>query len=192
MPTEHQLAEELAVAKKPRRLTAKQENFAQLLANGGDLCASYCEAYDTNASVNSSTVKTNSSKAARHLGVAARITELKAELEKGKQKVSKLSPAWVLEKLQNEAGDTKNGTATSRIRALELIGKAKGMFNDDLTVIVKDRSSNEIKDQLLEALGALVGASEAVKLLEAPAPVAHEVLEGTPVPEQENDMSDEE
>ena len=88
--------------------------------------------------------------------VATRISALKVGVESDTRATVVEARRWVLGRLQEEA--TYAGTAGARIRALELLGKAVGLFDEfssrDLT---ENRSSAAIADELRQRLVTVFG-----------------------------------
>ena len=86
--------------------------------------------------------------------VATRISALKVGVESDTRATVVEARRWVLGRLQEEA--TYAGTAGARIRALELLGKAVGLFD---THNVEDtnhlRSSSEVFDEIRQRLEVL-------------------------------------
>jgi len=64
-----------------RKLTAKQEHFAQLVAAGSTQAEAYRQAYDVSPDASPVTAYANGSKLAKHTKVALRIQELQAATE---------------------------------------------------------------------------------------------------------------
>lgn len=113
-------------------LTAKQEAFAQGVANGGTLAASYRAAYDAEGMA-PATVWTKASE----LMASGKVADRVAALCEAKQVETKHDAArtrlFVLERLHHEA--TTAASPGARVRALELLGKVDcvGMFRDRVT-----------------------------------------------------------
>jgi hypothetical protein len=64
---------------------------------------------------------------------------------------------WVLKSLQEEAVSADN--ASSRIRALELVGKTVGMFTDRVEQAdTTERTASEIERDLRAKLDRLIGS----------------------------------
>lgn len=139
---------------KYSELTPKQAKFAELLADGESQADAYREAYNTKAK--KSTIYVNSSKLANNPKIKQRVEQLQSLDDDVVVAQEKLNQQWVLDKLREEANNKKNSAAT-RVRALELLGKKMGMFEDN-TVVIKDRSSKEIEDEILNKLSTLFGA----------------------------------
>ena len=105
------------------RLTAKQEQFAQLVASGSSNTAAYREAYDSTGS--STTVQ--ASRLASNANVSLRIQEIQGDAAAG--------DTWTRQKLlrllfmRSEAA-LDAGQLSASIKALELIGKITGLLTD--------------------------------------------------------------
>ena len=105
------------------RLTAKQEQFAQLVASGSSNTAAYREAYDSTGS--SSVVQ--ASRLASKDNVSLRIQDIQGE--------AAAADTWTRQKLlrllfmRSEAA-FEAGQYSASIKALELIGKVTGLLTD--------------------------------------------------------------
>ena len=62
--------------------------------------------------------------------------------------------AWILERLKEEALDMDNNAST-RVRALELLGKGAGLFDSSTTLVVENRTPSQIEAELTEKLSIL-------------------------------------
>ena len=88
--------------------------------------------------------------------VATRISALKVGVESDTRATVVEARRWVLGRLQEEA--TYAGTAGARIRALELLGKAVGLFDEfSRRDVTENRSSVEIADELRQRLVTVFG-----------------------------------
>ena len=105
------------------RLTAKQEQFAQLVASGSSNTAAYMEAYDSTGS--STTVQ--ASRLAAKDNVSLRIQDIQGE--------AAADESWTRQKLlrllsmRSEAA-FEAGQYSASLKALELIGKVTGLLTD--------------------------------------------------------------
>ena len=124
--------------------TNKQREFARLVAEGSTLADAYAEAYDTSGK--RETIRREASRLARNPLVAPMIEEHGKVIEAREQPTRGSRRRWVLERLANEA---ETGSDASRVRALELIGKACGAFETETET---DPSANE--SDLLASLRA--------------------------------------
>ena len=138
------------------RLTAKQEGFAQKVAKGAVLSDAYRECYSADT-MKDSTVWTEACKLAQHPKVSKRIKELQAQIEQDHRTREHRLREHVLKRLQEEADGADN--ASSRIRALELVGKTIGMFTDRIEQADEtQRTASEIEKELEAKLARLLGA----------------------------------
>ena len=143
-----------------RNLTAKQEQFAQLVASGFAYSEAYRQAYDVSPDASPVTAYVNGSKLAKHTKVALRIQQL--------QQVTEAALAekrlWTTDRLVDEAEENLNkarllhqmGSANG---ALEFIGKATGLLNDKqqgatapvTQIIINLAPGVEMPEQVVEA-----------------------------------------
>ena len=148
MPIGHLLA-----GSAGRELTAKQKQFARLIAQGNTGASAYRMAYNTKSSK-----KTQGDAASRvkaDARVSAEIERLKALQEIRESQSPAQIRQTVIERLQLEATDSTNPPA-ARIRALELLGKVTEVaaFTErrEQTVV---HSSEAIKAQIMDRLKAI-------------------------------------
>ena len=152
-------------------LTAKQEAFAQAVADGLSQTAAYRHAYDVEGS-KQTTVQTNASTLANSMHVAPRILELKqAILDE-----TIAARAWDLDRLvQESAVNVRLGRFLGQVGAsngaLNTIGKAIGVLTDKVDVNVTHTlkpglSLEELEGRIqrLDALESGVVEGEAVVL----------------------------
>ena len=141
--------------KSNKSLTPKQRKFARMVASGESYAASYATAYAANKS-SKSTIQSEGSRTAGLPHVTAYIEELQRDKERLVRTDVAGQRSWILDRLKNEAtGDNP----TSRIKALELLGKSVGLF-DTTQVLVRDaeRSPDEIERDLHDKLAAIAAA----------------------------------
>ena len=87
--------------------------------------------------------------------VATRISALKVGVESDTRATVVEARRWVLGRLQEEA--TYAGTAGARIRALELLGKAVGLFDESNRQDGREpRTSSDILEDIQQRLAAWV------------------------------------
>lgn len=117
-----------------RRLTAKQEHFAQLVVNDGkNHTAAYRLAYDCSGS-SASTVWPNAHRVANSAMVAARIDALIAE----NAVVAGITQARILANVVAIAIEARRAAQYApAIRANELLGRHVGLFQEHSTVDVR-------------------------------------------------------
>ena len=107
-------------------LTAKQENFVKLLNQGTSQTSAYKGAYDTQ-NMSDKTVWEEASRLRRHPKVSTRILELEEEKEARRRLQAVSREERVLNELERIAfGD---GPVGGKLKAMELLGKHIGFFN---------------------------------------------------------------
>ena len=143
------------VGKEEKPLTGKQEAFAKLVAGGAVLSDAYRECYAAD-SMKDSTVWSEACRLAQNPKVSARIKDIQADMEADRRTIERRREEWVLKRLSEEADQADN--ASSRIRALELVGKTVGMFTDRVEQAdTTERSASDIEADLRRRLDRLLG-----------------------------------
>ncbi len=129
-------------------LTAKQENFVELLAQGTSQSSAYKGAYETQK-MSDKTVWEEASRLRRHPKVSARILELENEKEDRRRLQAVSREERVLNELESIAfGD---GPVAGKLKAMELIGKHIGFFIPQKES-ADDRTSEEILGEIHKRL----------------------------------------
>jgi len=82
------------------------------------------------------------------------VDDLKADKKEAKRAHETLTSQWILDRLKSEAMDETNPPST-RVRALELLGKSHGVFEENNKVIVEHRNPEDIEKELGERLKSL-------------------------------------
>ena len=142
------------VGREEKPLTGKQEAFAKLVAGGAVLSDAYRDCYSAD-SMKDSTVWSEACRLAQNPKVSARIKDIQAENEADHRTRLARREEWVLKSLQEEAVSADN--ASSRIRALELVGKTVGMFTDRVEQAdTTERSASDIERDLRAKLDRLM------------------------------------
>ena len=143
-------------------LTPKQEKFCLLVSSGSSNSEAYREAYRADKML-PNTVHREAHRLTQNPMVATRISALKVGVESDTRATVVEARRWVLGRLQEEA--TYAGTAGARIRALELLGKAVGLFDesagDDIT---EPKSSAEILEAIEERLSTWVQPNQEIEV----------------------------
>ena len=137
-------------------MTPKQSAFAGFVAEGDSLSVAYRKAYNT-AMMSENVVNNEASALAKNPKVKDAIEALKLQSRSAHNSHQKLSNDWIVQKLQDEAMNDRNPAAT-RVRALELLGKTGGLFDDSTHVTFEHRSPEDVEIELMEKLGMLFGA----------------------------------
>ena len=133
-------------------MTPKQKKFTEVFVNGTSQSQAYRTAYYTQ-NMSQKTVWEESSRLRKHPKVAARIIELEVEKEARRRMQALSREDRVLKELEEIA--YRDGPISSRLRALELLGKHIGLFKTkELPVIpdLKKRLLLTFKDALKPCL----------------------------------------
>jgi len=143
----------------PPTITPKQSAFAGFVAKGHSYAEAYRKAYDA-SKMSKQVVWNNSSKLAKNPRVKEAIEGLKADTKVVRQAHEKLNNDWIIQKLRAEAVDDTN-SPSNRIRALELLGKAGGLFEESTHVTFENKSSDDLEKELMDKLAMWSSASKA-------------------------------
>ena len=131
-------------------LTAKQENFVELLTQGTSQSSAYRGAYDTQ-NMSDKTVWEEASRLRRHPKVSTRILELEKEKEARRRLQAVSREERVLNELERIAfGD---GPVAGKLKAMELLGKHIGFFTPQKEKKV-EKNSKEILAEIYNKLEA--------------------------------------
>ena len=131
-------------------LTAKQENFVELLTQGTCQSSAYRGAYNTQ-NMSDKTVWEEASRLRKHPKVSTRILELEKEKEARRRLQAVSREERVLNELERIAfGD---GPVAGKLKAMELLGKHIGFFTPKREPEV-ERTSNEILAEIYERIGS--------------------------------------
>ena len=140
----------------PNGVSPKQSAFAAFVVEGDSYTEAYRKAYDA-SKMSDQVVWNASSRLAKNEKVIAYITALKKKDATAVRAHEKLSKAWILERLQGEAQNDKNPAAT-RVRALELLGKTSGLFDESTHITFENRTPEDVEKELVEKLATLFPA----------------------------------
>ena len=129
-------------------LTAKQENFVELLTQGTSQTSAYKGAYDTQ-NMSDKTVWEEASRLRRHPKVSTRILELETEKEARRRLQAVSREERVLNELESIAfGD---GPIAGKLKAMELLGKHIGFFTPKKISEI-ERSSDDILAEIYKRI----------------------------------------
>ena len=134
--------------------TQKQVEFAQRVGKGERQVDAYREVYDTEGSPNSQRVSAH--RLAQSPNVAPMIEAQRVENARLAARSARSRAHWVIERLASEAEDPDNPGAV-RVRALEVIGKASGLYSEDDRAEARKSATElelvaELESRLLEIL----------------------------------------
>ena len=140
----------------PNGVSPKQSAFAAFVAEGDSYTEAYRKAYDA-SKMKEQVVWNAASRLAKNAKVMTYITALKKKDATAIEAHDKLSKAWILERLQDEARNDRNPAAT-RVRALELLGKTSGLFDESIHITFENRTPEDVEKELIEKLAVLFPA----------------------------------
>lgn len=145
---------------KARRLTAKQERFISEVIKGATASDAYRAAYAASG-MKPSAVWSESSRLMGHPLVASRLQAHRASIQRSSVSSALSRRRWIVERLEAEAKDMQEGTSSSRVRALELLGKTQEikLFADVVETSTSDATPEQVKAELEAKLMALLGGS---------------------------------
>jgi len=145
----------LSVVRDADRLTAKQEAFAQQVAEGAILSDAYRDCYAAE-NMADRTVWTEACRLASNPKVATRIKAIQTERESDQRVIRLRREEYVLKRLASEAENAE--TDGARVRSLELLGKSVGLFTDKVEIEQDgDKSAAELERDLEKRLRDLLG-----------------------------------
>lgn len=142
--------------KKDRPLTPKQMAFAGFVAKGINYSESYRKAYGAE-NYSKSSLAVEASRMMKDERVQRAVEDLKAERRDTKKAHKKLTGKWILERLVDEAMNDSNPPST-RVRALELLGKSEGVFEENTRLTVEHRKPEDVERELKQRLEEMFGA----------------------------------
>jgi hypothetical protein len=137
----------------PNGVSPKQSAFAAFVVEGDSYTEAYRKAYDASRMADQ-VVWNAASRLAKNEKVVRYITALKKRDATATRAHDKLSKDWILERLQDEARNDRNPAAT-RVRALELLGKTSGLFDESTHITFENRTPEDVEKELIEKLAVL-------------------------------------
>ena len=138
---------------KGQPLTPKQSAFAGFVAQGTNYTESYRKAYNAK-NMSDNAISIEASKLVKKEHIKAQVDSLKANNRTAIKAHEHTRQAWILERLKEEALDLEN-PASTRVRALELLGKGAGLFDSTQTVVVENSTPDQSEAELNEKLALL-------------------------------------
>lgn len=145
---------------KEQPLTAKQLEFAQLVADGFTKADAFRKAYDVSPDTKEKSVHEMASKTFANIKVLSRIKAIQHQKAEDQRMLGIKQSEFIMRQLEKEAMNMDNNSA-SRIRALELMGKTHmvGLFTDKVEVKSENinMTADELQDQLRDKLQKLLG-----------------------------------
>lgn len=147
-----------------KRMTSRMIQFVNLLVSGNDHIEAYSKAYDVSGSTRA-TIIGNANKLMKDPRINM---QLQSVLESTKQNVVESDASarrYVMQQLFDSANDEQS-SESGRLRALELIGKAVGMFTDRVETTVEQVDTESLKKELESHMHLLSDAKKKVKTLQ--------------------------
>ena len=145
---------------KDQPLTSKQLEFAQLIADGFTKAEAFRKAYDVSPDTKEKSIHEMASKTFNNIKVMGRIKALQHQKAEDQRMLGIKTQEFLMRALEKEATNMDNNSA-SRIRALELMGKAHmvGLFADKIEIKSENinMTADELEDQLKDKLQKLLG-----------------------------------
>ena len=137
----------LTSTKKPlTRLTANQRAFAEHLAAGLNQTEAYIKAYQVRTT-NRNVISINASRLAKDNRISMLLESYTDSIAARVVEDATRTRRYVLEELHGHASSTQR-TPTEKLRALELMGRAIGMFTDKLETKAESISTEQLKKEL--------------------------------------------
>jgi len=148
------------VKSKEQPLTQKQLNFCELICDGYTKADAFRKAYDVGVDTKEKSVHEMASKTFNNIKVMGRIKAIQNQRMEDQRMLAIKRSEFIMKQLEKEAMDLDNNSS-SRIRALELMGKSSdvGLFTDKVELKTDNNSmtSEELEDQLKDKLQKLIG-----------------------------------
>ena len=148
----------MSVKKDQGGLTPKQAHFARCVAGGMTQADAYREAYDPKASTKSETIHTLASRLMARDEIRSRGDSIMAAKDRAVAASALSDRDKVLSKLRFwlDGGVTDS----NQLRAAELLGKASGVFTDQVSITSTERAPAEVAAEIERRLAALVAVEE--------------------------------
>lgn len=147
-----------------KRLTARMIHFVNLLVSGNDHITAYSTAYDVSGSTRASIIA-NANKLMKDPRIAM---QLESVLEATKQNVVESDASarrYVMQQLFDKVNDDE-ASESGKLRALELIGKAVGMFTDRVEQVTEVIDADALKKELESHLHLLDNVKKKVSTIQ--------------------------
>jgi hypothetical protein len=143
------------VKRKGPRLTAKMRVFTNLVSQGTTPKEAYKRSYDTEG-MGEATVQACANRLMRDERISGLLESLWEDVREAVITDSMTTRRHVMSELYKAAND-ENVATSVRLRALELMGKAVGMFTDRVEQTVEQVSAEQLKRELEGSLTLLEG-----------------------------------
>ena len=148
------------VKSKDQPLTQKQLNFCELICDGLTKADAFRKAYDVGVDTKEKSIHEMASKTFNNIKVVSRIKAIQHQRAEDQRILALSRASMIMKHLELEATNMDNNSS-SRIRALELMGKSSevGLFVDKVEMKSENinMTAEELQDQLKEKLQKLIG-----------------------------------
>jgi hypothetical protein len=144
---------------KQSRLTPQQHLFVRAILDGKTQIQAYKDAYNTNAS--DAVIAVNANRLLKNKKITALLGSLEETLKEKIIEDAVKTRRFVMERLHARATTAK--TESSELKALELMGKAVGMFTERVEQTVEQISTEKLKEELKSHLKLLDMAKHTTK-----------------------------
>ena len=145
---------------KEQPLTAKQLEFCELICDGLTKADAFRKVYDVSPTTTDKSIHEMASKTFNNIKVMGRIKAIQNQRAEDQRMLAVKRSEFIMKQLEKEAMDLDNNSS-SRIRALELMGKSYevGLFVDKVEMKSENinMTAEELQDQLKEKLQKLIG-----------------------------------
>jgi len=140
-------------------LTSKQELFCQEYIKGNSASDAYRQAYNVNQGTKSSSIHRSAHEVLNNPKVSSRVKALNKRKEANLQTTAHSLSRYIVERLVEE---TKGDNPSSRLKALELLGKHRDIdiFNPESKVNVtvnNNKTTTELEAEIKEKLKLVIG-----------------------------------
>ena len=145
-----------------KRMTSRMIQFVNALVSGCSNVEAYAQAYDTLGSTRA-TIISNANKLMKDPRISM---QLESVLEATKQNVIESDAQarqYVMRKLFDQVNDNTS-SESGRLRSLELIGKAVGMFTDRVETTVEQVDTEALKKELQSHLHLITDKKKVVTI----------------------------
>jgi len=136
-------------------LSPKQASFCGFVSNGHSQTDAYMKAYDTKK-ISRKAASNEATKLMKMDKVRGRGDDLKAESVIAKKAQKRITQDWIVERLRDKVQD-EEATAAVQVRALEVLARIEGMFDESTKVTVTHRTPEEVRLELKSKLREYFG-----------------------------------
>ena len=137
----------IGVKRNEPRITPKMRQFASLVAQGNSARDAYRKAYDVRTETSEATVIASANKLMKDRRISALMEPVFEAIKQNVIDDAIATRRYVLEQLHQHAADD-NARTSDRLKSLELMGKAIGMFVDKSEAKVEQIDPEQLKREL--------------------------------------------